>query len=98
MKRAEVLNRLRGEADALRQMGVASLALFGSVAREEATDASDVDLVVDFDRPVGYFHVFRVQDFLEQCLDGMPVHLVLRTALIDEVRPAVEREAVDVVG
>jgi len=40
---------------------VRSLELFGSVARGEAGPNSDVDLLVEFDRPVGLFHFFRVQ-------------------------------------
>jgi hypothetical protein len=47
---------------------VQSLSLFGSVARGEACPASDVDLLVEFDRPVGYFTLFALQDYLEAFL------------------------------
>jgi predicted nucleotidyltransferase len=50
------------------QFGVKSLALFGSVARDEAGAASDVDLLVEFDRPTGYFGLVRLQLFLQQLL------------------------------
>jgi uncharacterized protein len=53
MQRNEVLKILADHRDAMRQQfGVKSLALFGSVARDEATETSDVDLLVAFARPV----------------------------------------------
>ncbi len=57
-----------------KQFGVKSLSLFGSVARNEATPTSDVDLLVEFNRPVGYFGLFALQDYLEKLL-GCPVDL-----------------------
>ena len=41
--------------EVLQSMGVKSLALFGSVVRDEATEASDVDLLAEFGQPVGLF-------------------------------------------
>ena len=44
---------------------VKSLALFGSVVRDQATPDSDVDFVVEFDgHPVGLFHLSRTQHYL----------------------------------
>jgi predicted nucleotidyltransferase len=65
MRRAEVLQIVARHEAELSAMGVRSLAIFGSVARDQAGPTSDVDLLVEFDRPVGYFHVFDVQDRLE---------------------------------
>ena len=48
MTRAEVLARLQGHTTELRRMDVASLAVFGSVARDEVGPDSDVDLLVEF--------------------------------------------------
>lgn len=74
-------------------MGVRSLSIFGSVARDQAGPGSDVDLLVEFDRPVGYFHVFDVQDRLEAVL-GCKVDLVTRGGLRPEIRDGVLAEAV----
>ena len=57
MKRDEVLKILADQRDTLKAFSVKSLSLFGSVARDEATEASDVDLLVEFYRPVGLFHL-----------------------------------------
>ena len=49
MKRDDVLAILRADQPRLRsEFGVKSLALFGSVARDQATSASDVDLLVEY--------------------------------------------------
>ena len=54
MKRDIVIRVLKEKnAELSAQYGVKSLSLFGSVARDEATANSDVDLIVEFSRPVG---------------------------------------------
>ena len=69
MKQDAVVQILKQKnAELTNQFGVKSLLLFGSVARNEATVASDVDLLVEFNRPVGYFGLFALQDYLEKLL------------------------------
>ncbi|CAN5702561.1 hypothetical protein BH23DEI1_BH23DEI1_24870 [soil metagenome] len=53
LTRAEALARIEARTAELRSMGVASLQLFGSAGRDELTRSSDVDVLVDFERPVG---------------------------------------------
>lgn len=75
MKQELVLQILKQKnAELATKFCVNSLLLFGSVARNEATSASDVDLLVEFNRPVGYFGLFALQDYLEKLL-GCPVDL-----------------------
>ena len=95
MTRQEVLDKLAAHCDELRRMGVKSLALFGSLARGEATDTSDVDLLVEFDRPIGYFHFFDVQEYLQRILGVPNVDLVSRNAVIEELKEVIYGEAVD---
>jgi predicted nucleotidyltransferase len=78
----DVIQTLARHAPALRTHGVRSLVLFGSIARREARPDSDVDLIVEFDHPVGYFALFRLQDQLADWL-GRPVDL----ATVDSLRP-----------
>ena len=69
MKQDAVLQVLKQKnAEITSEFGVKSLLLFRSVARNEATSASDVDLLVEFSRPVGYFGLFALQDYLEKLL------------------------------
>lgn len=74
---------------------VSRLALFGSVARDTARADSDIDILVGFDGPATSDRYFGVQFFLED-LFGCGVDLVTEKALRPELRPYIEREAVDV--
>lgn len=89
----EVLDLLRAHKPLLAErFGVTQLALFGSFARDQATDHSDVDILVQFDGPATAKSYFGVQFYLEDLL-SRPVDLVTTKALRNEFRPYVEREA-----
>lgn len=93
MRRTEALHIIGQHERELRDLGVRSLSLFGSVARDQAAPGSDVDLLVEFDRPVGYFHLFEVQDRLEAML-GCKVDLVTPGGLRPELRQDILAEAI----
>ena len=61
--------------------GVAEIGIFGSVVRGEARDDSDVDILVEFNRPVGFFGFMDLEFFLEELLDVKKIDLVTRGAL-----------------
>ncbi|MEO6603280.1 MAG: nucleotidyltransferase family protein [Polyangiaceae bacterium] len=91
-RRDLVLSTLAAHHGDLVASGVRSLFLFGSVARDEARDGSDVDLLVEFEHRVGFFSLFRLQTQLESWL-GTPVDLVTPDALRTGMRDRVWREA-----
>jgi len=91
-----ILNAHRGELT--ERFGVKSLGLFGSVVREEADDASDVDLLVEFDRRIGLLHLVGVAQHIERLLGVAKVDLVLRDAVLDELKETIYAEAVNVFG
>ena len=96
LDRNDVLRALREHMFVLHELhGVAALTLFGSFARDEATDTSDIDILVRFGGPATSRAYFGVQFYLEDLL-GRPVDLVTEKALRPELRPYVEREAVNV--
>ena len=68
MKRDEVLAIIKKHREQLQTMGVKSLDLFGSVARNEARENSDVDFFVEFNRPVGLFEFIKVKLYLQDIL------------------------------
>lgn len=77
------------------QFGVERLALFGSTARDEATENSDVDILVSFEGVATSQRYFGVQFYLEDCL-GCAVDLVTDKALRPQLRPFIEQELIDV--
>ena len=96
MNRDEVLSVLRAHKATLAQrFGVAELAVFGSFARDRATDDSDLDVLVRFDGPIHWERYFGAQFYLEDLL-GRPVDLVTEKDLQPEVRRHVESEVVNV--
>jgi predicted nucleotidyltransferase len=96
MNRTQTLDLLKQHKPQLaRRYGVTALALFGSTVREDAREDSDIDILVGFDGPANSERYFGVQFYLEDLL-GRPVDLVTEKALRPELRPYVEREAVNV--
>ena len=96
MGRDDVLDQLRQHKPELqRRFGVQRLALFGSHARSQAREGSDVDVLVAFDGPASSARYFGVQFYLEDLL-GCPADLVTETALRPELRHFVERDALHV--
>ena len=97
MTKDEVISRLKATEPALRAQGAASLYLFGSHARDEASDSSDVDVFIDRDpdRSFGFIELTNIQFLLEEAL-GTQVDLATRTALHPRLRPEIERTAIRV--
>ncbi len=96
MNKQQVIQTLRAAKPVLAaRYGVTRLALFGSTARDQARPDSDVDIVVGFDGPATSARYFGVQFYLEDEL-GCAVDLVTEKALRAELKPYIEREAVNV--
>ena len=94
MTRGELLHILREHKPVLAErFGVTGLVLFGSFARDEATERSDVDILVRFDAPATSRAYFGTQFYIEDLL-GRAVDMVTDKALRAEFRPYVEEEAV----
>jgi predicted nucleotidyltransferase len=93
MQRDEVLERLAERRRELNDLGVKSLALFGSMARDESSERSDVDLLVEFNRSVGLLKFVRVQRYLAELLESR-VDLVTLDALKPKMREEVLAEAI----
>lgn len=80
----------------MKKFGVRSISIFGSVARNKVGRQSDVDLLVEFEKPVGLFEFARLQMYLEEVL-GRKVDLVTPEALRKELRETILREAIHAV-
>ena len=92
MKKLEILNLVQSHQQDLQKLGVKSLNLFGSVARDQANHQSDVDILVELDESVGFFEFFQIKHYLEdlfQCpvdlgtIDSLKEHL--RKTTLEEV-------------
>lgn len=96
MERLETLARLRNAGERLQETGVLALYLFGSLARDEAGQDSDVDLFVDPDyERFGFVELLRAEAMLSAEL-GRRVDLTTREGLHPLLRAEIEREAIRV--
>jgi predicted nucleotidyltransferase len=93
MKREKLISFLGDNLAEIRGYGIKSLALFGSFARDEATDKSDVDLLVEFEGKVTFDSYMDLKFFLEDSL-GCSVDIMSKEMLKPQIRDIVEREAI----
>ncbi|MYB47935.1 MAG: nucleotidyltransferase family protein [Dehalococcoidia bacterium] len=96
MNREQVLDILRTHKPTLAErFGVIELALFGSFARNQATERSDVDVLVGFDKLPDYRRYFGAQFYLEDLFER-PVNMACEDEIRAEIRPYVEQDAINV--
>jgi predicted nucleotidyltransferase len=96
MNRQAILERLNAEAPALREKYAGkSLAVFGSMARGDDHENSDVDVLVTFDGPATFRGFLGLKLDLEELL-GRPVDLGTPDTLRPEIRPYVEEDLIHV--
>lgn len=69
---------------------VREVGIFGSVARGQKRKGSDIDILVDFSKPIGLFDFIRLERFLSQVLKKK-VDLVFKKA----IKPAIKKEILD---
>ena len=94
--REEIVQLLRAQRGAIRNYGVRRLRLFGSCARDEAREGSDLDFVVEFEKKT-FDAYMDLKEFLEN-LFGCRVDLVLSSAIKPRLRPFILKDAIDVEG
>lgn len=93
---AAALQTLRTNQQELRGLGVRHAAVFGSVARGEAGEGSDLDVLIDLDpdRPIGLFGYARLQQRVSDLLGGV-CDVVNRRALKPALRDRILHESVN---
>jgi uncharacterized protein len=85
------LKKLKREV--AREYSVKTIGVFGSVARSEQTDESDIDLLVEFSKPVGFVTFMKLENFLSEQL-GVRVDLVTSDSLKPVIRQNVLAEVI----
>lgn len=89
----EVLKQLNAlKPEILARFKVKEIALFGSFTRGEQREASDIDLLVDFEEGADLFDLVGLGEFLEARLHHR-VDVVSKRALREEIRHQVLKEA-----
>lgn len=89
----QLLETLKSHEADLRELGVTRIGVFGSVARGEASENSDIDLFAELDREkkIGLIAYAGIVDHLKEML-GRSVDLVQCPAKKAHMREAIEKE------
>jgi uncharacterized protein len=95
MTREEAIEKLKGQADAIRALGATSLYLFGSVARDDARPDSDLDLFIDYDekKKFSLLDLVGIKHHLEDEL-STGVDLTTRNSLHPRLKASIENSAI----
>jgi uncharacterized protein len=95
MQKTEVLALVQSRQLHLQQLGVRSLNLFGSCARDQAIAESDVDILIELNERSGFFEFFQIQHYLEDLLQ-CPIDLGTIDSLKEHLREPVLNEVIRV--
>lgn len=96
MDKQTILIKLKSSIEEIKQrFSVRSLSVFGSIARDQALDNSDIDVLVEFNRKASFDLFMDLKFYLEDLL-GASVDLVTNKALRPPVRQAIEGEIINV--
>ncbi len=96
MNRDEAITRLKSHEAEFRRLGVEHLYLFGSTARGEAREESDVDLF--FDHPEGSIGLYELMDLKDAAarILGRKADIMTRRSLHKTLRRGIEASALQV--
>lgn len=84
-----------GREDMVRQFGIKKLGIFGSAARNEMHEGSDIDVLVEFQSPPTFDAYMDLKFYLEN-LFHMNVDLVIDDTVKPRMRPLIEKDLIRV--
>lgn len=91
MEKEEILQKIHQQLPLIgEQYHVKKIGVFGSYARGEQKKGSDVDILVEFKTPIGFFDFIRLENFLSHAL-GKKVDLISKKA----IKPAVKKTIIN---
>ena len=91
--RESILNALKNHKHKFSSLGIRNVGLFGSYARNEESENSDIDLLLDFDPDQESFdNYMAVYDILEQLFVGERIEVVTKNGLSPFIGPSILKE------
>ncbi len=95
MKRNLVIAELERHADAIKSIGATGLYLFGSTARDEAEDDSDIDLFVDYDASGRFslIDLISIKQLVEAAMDAQ-IDITTRDSLHPMLKHEIEQSSI----
>ena len=94
MNKEEILKVIRENKDKIKSFGVKKIGIFGSFARGEEKERSDIDIIVEFEEGKKNFDNFMNLAFYLEELFGRKVDLLTPESISPYIKPYIEKEAV----
>lgn len=87
----EILDKLREIKPVLKaDYSVSKIGLFGSFSDNSFTDKSDIDILIELERPIGW-RFFTLEIYLEKIF-GRKIDLVTRNALKEQIKDQILKQ------
>ncbi|KKS15996.1 MAG: polymerase beta domain protein region protein [Parcubacteria group bacterium GW2011_GWB1_41_6] len=94
MNKEEILKKIKERLPILKEKyHVKEIGIFGSATKGEETENSDIDILVEFSIPIGFFNFIRLENFLSEIL-GKKVDLVTKKAIKPVIKEEILKETV----
>ena len=91
----EILSVLKFNKKEISSFGITDIGLFGSYVRDEQTDKSDIDILIDFNSEnETYDNFIAVYDFLETIFKGIRVEMITKNGLSPYIGPKILNEVI----
>ena len=94
MSKSEIKDRIRKNADIAKKYGIKSLAIFGSYARGEEREGSDIDILVEFSEPTFRNYIGCLREY--EAIFDHKVDLVCKDSLKEKIKHIILDEAEEV--
>ena len=93
LNKDSIIRQLQSNKPLLSSFGIRSVGLFGSCVRDEQSENSDIDILVDFyTEKENFDNLMAVCDLCENLFKGQKVEVVTTTGLSPYIGPAILKE------
>jgi hypothetical protein len=90
----KIIELIRKNKDNLKNTyNIEKIGIFGSFAKDNQNDSSDIDILVEFSEPIGYFKFIELEQFLEKVL-GKKVDLATKNSLKLSIKKEVLKDTI----
>lgn len=79
----------------IEKYGVTEIGIFGSFVKNQQRDASDIDILVEFEKPIDLFTFVNLKNYLSDLLN-IKVDLVMKRALKSKIGDRILNEVVNI--
>jgi uncharacterized protein len=88
-----ILRTIRSKKSEITRLGIKNIGIFGSYARDEQTENSDIDILIDFEPEKENFdNYMAVYDIIEKLFENQRIEIITRNGLSPYIGPKILKE------